>query len=150
MNISMFECGVLKVEDLPLVAEIEQSAFAHPWRLSQLREQLANPTTLAFSGVHEGVLCAYAIFQIVLDEAELLRIAVSSGEQRLGYGQQLLSYAIKTLYLLNVERIFLEVNRHNAPAIALYQKLGFQQFGVRAAYYDGIDALLFSKERRGV
>jgi [ribosomal protein S18]-alanine N-acetyltransferase len=70
--------------------------------------------------------------QTVADEAEILNIAVDPSFRRRGIGSALLMAVCEQAS----GSIFLEVAEHNAPAIALYRKLGWQEAGLRAGYYN--------------
>ncbi|MNL73286.1 ribosomal-protein-alanine N-acetyltransferase [compost metagenome] len=72
----------------------------------------------------------------VAGEAEILTIAVHEKQGRHGLGWRLMQAAIRHARASGGEEMFLEVDDGNAPAIALYRKLGFEKAGERPAYYD--------------
>ena len=97
------------------------------------------------AGEGSGELLAYAAFQYLLGEAELLRIAVAPRARRGGLGQRLLEGALEHLMSEGLEICYLEVRADNRAATHLYECLGFEVSGRRQRYYqDGCDALLFS------
>ncbi len=77
---------------------------------------------------------------------EIINIAVESNSRRQGVGRALLAHVRERGRSLGVQRIFLEVRRSNAAAIALYSALGFILSGVRRAYYPdtGEDGLVYA------
>jgi ribosomal protein S18 acetylase RimI-like enzyme len=78
--------------------------------------------------------------------ARLYSIAIAKEARGQGLAQQLLKASERHLKRLGRTRYTLEVAKHNAPAIAVYQKQGFTQFGLYCAYYqDGQDALRMHK-----
>ncbi|MCL4113499.1 UNVERIFIED_CONTAM: hypothetical protein GTU68_062470 [Idotea baltica] len=88
--------------------------------------------------------------RIIADEAELLTLAVMPQTRRTGIGTQLMQAFEAQLSKAKVQDVFLEVSCENAPAIALYQRFGYVQTGLRKAYYntpDGrkIDAIVMGK-----
>ena len=92
----------------------------------------------------------FALARQILDEAEILMVAVDPDAQRKGHGTTLMNSLLKRLTNAGVATVFLEVEEGNHPARALYAKLGFAQTGRRKGYYrraDGTraDALLLSK-----
>lgn len=94
---------------------------------------------------------AYAAFRTVLDEAELLRVAVRPEARRRGLARRLLERGFETLAEGGVVTCHLEVRGDNVAAHRLYESLGFERVGHRPSYYsDGCDAALLSKalERR--
>lgn len=100
-----------------------------------------------------GKLLGHAIFQCVLDEGSLLNVGINSECRRLGYGQQLLQDSLHDLAAQGTRRLLLEVRCSNTSAIALYEKLGFTEDGVRKNYYPSDngseDALLMSMNIEG-
>jgi ribosomal-protein-alanine N-acetyltransferase len=85
----------------------------------------------------------------VLDEEELLLIAVIPDARRRGVGAALLEHLFAASRRRGIARIFLEMRRGN-PAIALYRKFGFEPIGERRNYYkmangERIDAITFAR-----
>lgn len=76
----------------------------------------------------------YIIFNTVLEQAELMRIAVAPGFRKRGMATEM----IKKYHSLISEKTdtgFLEVRQNNTGARALYEKTGYSQIGVRKNYY---------------
>ena len=131
------------------MAAIEQASSPHPWSLSQLlNTSLRERTSSLVIEQAGGGLVGYAIFEAVLDEATLLNIAVRPEHRGLGVGRRLLAALLAALRGRGVRRCLLEVRCSNAPAIALYRRLGFVADGRRPDYYPTAtgreDALLMS------
>jgi ribosomal-protein-alanine N-acetyltransferase len=76
-----------------------------------------------------------------------LQIAVSASFRRRGIGDILLERLIADARTRGAASIFLEVRSQNAPAIAMYEKRGFQRVGKRPKYYDSPveDALILRR-----
>ncbi|EAR63025.1 ribosomal protein S18-alanine N-acetyltransferase [Neptuniibacter caesariensis] len=131
--------------------EMEQRCFTSPWSAQRLNEYLTpSPRKLAL-GLYENGLIGFAIFSIILDEAELLQIAISPLEQRKGCALNLLKGSLESLKGKGVVKLMLEVNSTNLPAVGLYKRIGFKEDGVRNGYYpsslpggDREDAILMS------
>jgi ribosomal protein S18 acetylase RimI-like enzyme len=82
--------------------------------------------------------------QSAADEAEILNLAVDPGFRRRGVASALLSAVSAQAR----GTIFLEVAEPNAPAIALYRKLGWEPAGLRAGYYNhGVVNAVVMKKR---
>lgn len=124
----------LSPTDLPRAWHIEKRAHAFPWSektfASNQGERYFNCKLEA-----EGEMAAFAITQIVLDEATLFNIAVDPDYQRRGFGRALLEYLIDELEKRGVVTLWLEVRASNVPAIALYESLGFNEATIRKNYY---------------
>ena len=73
-------------------------------------------------------------------------LMVSAGARRRGVGSALIKEAIAWARGLGISKLELTVFPHNAPAIGLYRKLGFQEEGLLRRHYliDGryLDAML--------
>ena len=86
----------------------------------------------------------------VLDESELLEIAVQPAMQGRGYGKALLAQAIALARRNGAVRMFLEVRESNARARKMYTSFGFEETGRRKNYYpteDGReDAILMTAQ----
>ena len=129
---------------------IEQEAFAEPWTRADYLEEAARPIAHILALVDEKgaedapLLLAYAGFWQVLDEADINNVAVAAAQRGRGYGRQLLQAVLARALNLGCKRLTLEVRPSNAPALALYQSLGFVVCGRRSGYYQDNceDALL--------
>ncbi|NCP12983.1 MAG: GNAT family N-acetyltransferase [Sphingomonadales bacterium] len=91
----------------------------------------------------------FVLTRHVLDEEELLLIAVIPGARRRGVGAALIELLFTAAQMRGVTRIFLEMRRGN-PAIELYRKFGFEPIGERRNYYrmangERIDAITFAR-----
>lgn len=121
-------------QHLPLVLNVEQSAYSHPWTQGNFIDSIA-------SGYHMPVwfqdqhLLGYLVAMRGADELHLLNITVAPGFQRRGWGSHLLQSLIYWSHERGVHAIWLEVRASNHSAIALYQAHGFEQQGERKNYY---------------
>lgn len=122
--------------DVATVAALEQRVQSHPWRDGQFIQSLASHQCSIIE--YRQQLIGFCIMQPVLDEANLLLMAVDPDYQGQGYGYQLLSYAMQRLGPA-CSQIFLEVRESNLAAIKLYQKIGFDQIDLRKNYYPSTD-----------
>ena len=78
---------------------------------------------------------AFLTLQIAGDVADIVDIEVPPAQRRQGIATRLLQQAMADLTAQGVPQLFLEVRQSNAPALALYRKLGATQIGIRPAYY---------------
>ena len=100
--------------------------------LTFLAELLRRPHGCAWFITEEGAALAVAWFSVVLDEVEIIDIRVAHSHRRQGLGERLLR---ESLAALSARSVFLDVRRTNSPAVAMYEKMGFLQVGVRHNYY---------------
>jgi ribosomal-protein-alanine N-acetyltransferase len=83
----------------------------------------------------DGRVIGFLIGRCVVDEAEILNLAVAQGNRRRGEGTALLKAALEEFCTRGVSRVFLEVRDSNAAAVAFYEKHGFSKVGRREGYY---------------
>jgi len=123
----------MQESDLVAVELIEQQQV-YPWSFAQLQAALTS-NCLCQVLEEQGKIIGFAIMQIVLDEGEIINIAIHREHQRLGHGRRLLAHLIELAKLQQVKTLYLEVRASNHAARELYRGLGFTQTGVRKGYY---------------
>lgn len=140
----------LNQKDLPSLLFLERKSFVSSWTEKQLANQLDHLRGLSL-GYFDGDLKGFVLISTVLDEAEVLQIAVNPERQGEGIARALLDAAIVYLKAKGVNLLMLEVRESNMAAVSLYRRYGFVKNGLRKGYYpslqnDGFreDALLFS------
>ncbi len=137
------EIRELRPKDLPRVLEIERICFPDPWSVESFRGIISSVAYFSF-GYFRRDLWGYLVALRAADELHILNIAVEPSRRREGLGTQLLQYILDKLES-RLKVVYLEVRASNAPALAFYQKWGFQSVGVRKSYYrDGEDALVMA------
>ncbi len=130
------------------IARLETECFSDPWSLRSITSELNNPLSLWFVAVEGNEVAGYIGSQSVLDEADMMNLAVSESFRRQKIGEKLVETLVDSLKERSVRSLTLEVRVSNEPAIRLYEKLGFQQVGRRPKYYANPreDALILRKE----
>lgn len=131
------------------LAELHARCFSQPppWSARAFAAFLADPNVILLDDPQAR---GFVLTRIVLDEAELLTIAVDPGFRRRGIARDLLDLFDRSLPPRGVRRAFLEVAASNHPARALYAASGWRPVGERRGYYRAqgqapVDALLLSK-----
>lgn len=114
------------------MAVVDREATDFPWTAGQFAESLAHHQALAL--VVAGDLSGFLIYSRVLDEAELLNVAVSPAVQGRGHGALLIERFIADNRGIAL-RLLLEVRASNQRAIDLYRRYGFTCQGLRKGYY---------------
>jgi len=129
--------------DLDQVLAIEQQSFPLPWTSEHFRDELASPHAFPLVAVADGEIAGYLCLTQVLDEGEILDVAVAGEFRGRGIGRLLVTEAFRRFRERGAARVFLEVRVSNVAAITLYRSMGFQESGRRKRYYEnGEDALL--------
>jgi ribosomal-protein-alanine N-acetyltransferase len=134
----MVELATGGAGDVPAVDAVMQAAFdpryGEAWTRSQCIGILAMPGVWLTLARIDGALVGFALVRAILDEAELLLIAVDPAHRRRGVGASLMRSVLADCRARGVARVHLEVRAGN-PAVALYADHGFAREGVRRAYY---------------
>ena len=130
--------------DLDRVVAIEVDSFPSPWTPAHFLDELNAPNAFPLVAVAaEGGIAGYLCPSLVLDEGEILDVAVRGDCRGLGIGRLLVTEALRLFRERGADRVFLEVRLSNEAAISLYRALGFHECGQRHRYYEnGEDALL--------
>ena len=135
-------------EHVSQVAQLEAICFSDPWSENSVASELRNPLSLWLVALEGGKGAGYIGSQTVLDETDMMNVAVHPDYRRRGIGEALIETLVAQLKARNSRCLTLEVRASNAPAIALYEKLDFAQIGRRKNYYRNPkeDALILRKE----
>jgi ribosomal-protein-alanine N-acetyltransferase len=123
-------------KDLPQVAALEAKSFTIPWSERTFADSLASDDTLYYTVWSGDTLAGYCGCLRSFDEADITNVAVDEAFRNQGIGYQMLRTLMETGHQLGITRYTLEVRVSNAPAIHLYEKLGFSSAGVRPGFYD--------------
>lgn len=161
---------MLTIENLPIdaterkhtilaVADIEAEVQPQDaWNYQTLVQLLGQESIhlLIIYGSNQGTITVvnkvigYCLYQVVFEQAEILRIGTHPDHQRQGMALQLLARLQTELKSRQVESLLLEVRADNTPAIALYEKQDFVVIHQRKGYYksagqSAIDALIMQR-----
>lgn len=145
------------IEEAPVVAaahlaRLHGLCFAPlpetPWSASAFRTILGLPTTVALVGRRDDdAASALLVGRWSGDEAEILTLCVAPEARRAGVAHNMLDAYFG--HIGTQTRVVLEVAVDNAPAIALYESVGFLPVGLRPDYYAGqnrkVDALVYAR-----
>lgn len=145
MEIGYFE---LSYEDIAQISEMEQSYFGQPWSESSIATYAEKGNTIFVVARRGQEVVGYIAILCILDEGNLVSIAVHEECREMGIATELLDIAYEKAAERGVASINLEVRESNEAAIALYEKEGFVQIGRRKGFYSkpAEDAILYLKE----
>lgn len=137
------EPSVRAVASIEAIVQLQEA-----WDYKAIIELLAQDSVqllIIKNGVEDIV--GYCLYQVVFEQAEILRIGTHPDYQRQGIASQLFIKLNKELQDNKVESLLLEVRADNLPAIALYERQGFVIIHQRKGYYSqpnhsAIDALI--------
>jgi [ribosomal protein S18]-alanine N-acetyltransferase len=130
-------------DDLDAVMRVMTSAFPDRYGEAWTRSQCAG--ILPMAGVKlvlaedgDGSVVGFSLYRTIVDDAELLLLAVEPNSRGRGIGRQLLANFIADARSAGASRVHLEVRDGN-PAIQVYEAAGFEQANRRRNYYHGRD-----------
>jgi ribosomal-protein-alanine N-acetyltransferase len=130
------------------VAALEAICFADPWSANSVASELTNPLSCWLVALEADTVVGYIGSQTVMGETDMMNVAVHPDHRRKGIAVSLIHALVQKLKECESHCLTLEVRASNAPAIALYEKLGFTEAGRRRNYYRNPkeDALILRKE----
>lgn len=158
MEISYYE---MSEEDIPQIAGMELEYFSQPWSEASIGHYMDQGNTIFIVArdnnsffKEEGeagkrpLVAGYLALMCILDESDLVSIAVHKDYREMGIAREMLDIAYQIAKDRGVSKIHLEVRESNAPAISLYESEGFIKDGIRKQFYDRPkeDALLYTRE----
>ena len=118
------------------IAELERECFSTPWSEAMLTEALFDAqASFIVAEDEEGNVLGYAGLHVIVDEGYIDNVAVEPDARRHGVASALLDVFCR-FGEANLAFLTLEVRASNQAAIALYEKHGFTQAGLRKNYYE--------------
>ncbi len=141
--------AVMTPDDLSEVLCIERRSHVFPWR-AQIFLDCLHIGHVCHVLKDQQQLLAYGIMSIGAKECHILNLCVHQEAQGQGLGTAMLIDLLCTARARAVHTAYLEVRRSNVIAQALYTKTGFNEIGIRRAYYAVAkgreDAIVMAKE----
>ena len=117
------------------IAQLEKQCFSAPWSEKSLVSELKSALALWIVAIDGDTVVGYVGSQSVLGEADMMNLAVLPDYRRQGIGKKLVLTLIDELQKKSIHSLTLEVRVSNVSALALYNKLGFFEVGIRPNYY---------------
>lgn len=146
---SLHEIRPMERNDLPAVMKNERRGYTHPWTEGIFRDCIESGYecwVLTFGDRTIG----HAVSTIAAGESHILNVCVHPECQGNGFGRMLVEHLLSRAHHHEAGKVFLEVRPSNQVAQRLYEKLGFNEVGVRRNYYPAFvgreDALVLAKE----
>ncbi|MFB7799440.1 ribosomal protein S18-alanine N-acetyltransferase [Isoptericola sp. NPDC056134] len=143
--------------DFDRVLQLERVLFgAGAWTYGMLADELAalgrwyvvaepaGQDAVAVYGIGPKPVVGYAGLWFDGDVAQIMTIGVDPHYQRHGVGRALLEALVGRARKLKAEAVLLEVRVDNEPALALYERHGFERIGLRKRYYQPEDKDAFT------
>ena len=138
----------MNADHVAQIAALEKICFSDPWSERSIASELDNKLAFWLVATDGETVAGYIGSQTVMEETDMMNVAVHPDFRRQGIAEALVSGLVEHLKAMGSHCLTLEVRASNAPAIALYEKLGFAEIGRRKNYYRNPreDALILRKE----
>ena len=121
-------------EHLSEVASIEERSFSLPWSLESFELMLTEQAS-ALVALEDGRVLGYVGMMCVLDEGQIINVAVHPDARRRGVGRSLMEAAQTYAKERGIVFLSLEVRESNIAARSLYSSLGWEEQGIRKGFY---------------
>lgn len=126
----------LTPSDIEAVMSIETDVAETPWSRAHYEDGFKHHYEMYVLERGKEEVIGFVVMRWTGDQAEILNIAITPEYQGQGLGRCLLSHVIDIVRNKRVLSLFLEVRFSNKKAQKLYNALGFNEIGVRPAYYE--------------
>lgn len=140
--------SVLRTSDLRDVMVLENRNYAFPWTEGIFRDCIKAGYTMQVMRL-DLTLVGYGVMQMAADEAHILNLCIDRDYSRRGYARQLLEKLLDMAERAGAQTAFLEARPSVPRAIQLYERAGFNEVGLRRAYYESAqgreDAVVMAK-----
>ena len=133
----------MTLDDFYAIENIFSSDFDAFWNANILKEELQSNSSKFLVAKFKNEVIGFAGFKILVDEADIMNIAVKQSYRCNGVGSLLLKSLIDLFNSFHLHSLNLEVNEKNIVAIKLYKKFGFKEVSIRKNYYpDNSNAII--------
>jgi len=139
----------MEIHDLDRIVELERLCFSSPWSKDDFLYELSeNPFGYYVVLCVDNQIVAYLGLWMDEERAQITTIGVDPSQRGKGYAKALMEHMFDVCSSKGVKVYSLEVRVSNLSAISLYKRYGFEQVGLRKAYYQDNheDAYLMIKE----
>ena len=133
------------LSDIKYIMELEQGSIVHPWDIKAIESLIVDPNKKCLVADLRGEVVGYVGAETVLDECNIGNIVTHKDYRGRGFASVMMENLLSVLKDMGINKLFLEVEHDNGPAIALYEKFGVVRYGLSRDYYgQGKDAILMS------
>lgn len=126
----------LVAADVEAVSKIEEETFSMPWSAEDFLEMVEADYAYYYVAEADGKIAGCCGIRNIAGEGEITNVVVAEKYRGQGIGRALMEYMLIEAPLHGIGDCTLEVRVSNAPAISLYESLGFKGEGVRPRFYE--------------
>lgn len=132
----MLEIRELQDGDIEVLSAIEAASFSMPWSPRDFRDLLSREYCMYLVALVDGEIAGCAGLTNICNEGNIDNVVVAERYRGRGVATKLLEALISKGEAGGIEAFTLEVRVSNAPAIHVYEKLGFISEGIRPRFYE--------------
>lgn len=139
----------MELKDVDAVWDIEKLCFSLPWSRESFEQEMnSNDKARYIVAALDDTIVGFGGMWFIIDEAHITNIAVHPDYRQRKIGEMIVKEMLRTAKESDIISLTLETRVSNTPAINLYKKLGFKEYGIRKGYYtdNGEDALIMWKK----
>lgn len=126
----------MQKEDVPAISRLEEAAFSMPWSPAAFMDMVDREDSLyVVAAVGEELIGCCGVTNACGD-GDINNVVVAEAFRCKGVGRLMLSTLMEWGREIGIENYTLEVRVSNAPAIHLYERLGFESAGIRPGFYE--------------
>jgi ribosomal-protein-alanine N-acetyltransferase len=129
--------GEARPADAAAIAAVHGVSFKRGWGEDEIHRLLIERNVVAQRVMSGRNLIGFILSRHAASEAEILSVAIAPKWRGRGLARPLLNLHLRRLAGVGVRAVFLDVDKSNAPARALYKRAGFHEVGQRQGYYAG-------------
>ena len=120
--------------DLPEIMAIEQRSYDFPWTEGIFKDCMRVGYFCQVMG-NSAEIAGYGVMTVGAGEAHIVNLCIKPELRQRGLGNRMLMHLMEQARELGVEFMLLEVRPSNVIAVKLYMDMGFNEIGIRKAYY---------------
>jgi ribosomal-protein-alanine N-acetyltransferase len=124
--------------DYEQLLQIESKIQIAPWNQFQFEGELSKPYSRMWvltDDETDSEIMGYVVFWDMKESFEILNLGVAPSHQRRGFARKIVRGVINEALRAGATRLILDVRKSNAPALLLYQSLGFTITQIRKSFY---------------
>lgn len=126
----------LQKEDIEPLSAIEQDSFSMPWSAEEFENLLSRDYCYYLVALWDGQIVGGCGMTCICGEGNIDNVVVAKEYRNKQIATKMLQRILNDGDAMGMTAYTLEVRVSNAPAIRVYEKLGFVSEGIRPRFYE--------------